>query len=210
MRVISHGLLVLALGGIAFLLWQILGRRKQPGVNREFGYLRWVIYLLNVFIVALGLGLVLGLGFGLFHWLSGGDWVGQLPNGVSVGFGIEASAQTPIGIGIDLINTIAALGILVCMRAFMKNILAEQIFVADNVRLARWSTLFLILGSLVRSGMDKTAVIMHGQYASGPEQVSFEYSFLSVEYLLVAALVWTLSLILEKAIAIAEENEFTI
>lgn len=210
MRVISHGLLVLALGGIAFLLWQILGRRKQPLVNREFGYLRWVIYLLNVFIVALGLGLVLGLGFGRFHWLSGGDWVGQLPNGASVGFGIEASAQTPIGIGIDAINTVAALGILVCMRAFMKNILADQIFVADNVRLARWSTLFLILGSLVRSGMDKTAVIMHGQYASGPEQVSFEYSFLSVEYLLVAALVWTLSLILEKAIAIAEENEFTI
>lgn len=210
MRVISYGLLVLALGGIGFLLWQILGRRKEPLVNREFGYLRWVIYLLNVFIIALGLGLVLGLGFGLFHWLSGGDWVGQLPNGVSVGFGIEVSAKTPISIGIDLINTIAALGILVCMRAFMKNILAEQIFVADNVRLARLSTLFLVLGSLVREGIDKSGLIMHGQYPNGQVQVSYEYSFFIMEYFLIAVLVWSLSIILEKAIAIAEENEFTI
>lgn len=210
MQIISYGFLILTLGGIGFLLWQVLGRRKEPLVNREFGYLRWVIYLLNVFIFALALGLVLGIGIGLFNWFSGGAWFGELPNEVSVGFSIEASAKTPTGILVDLLNTVAALGILVCMRAFMKNILADQIFVADNVRLARLSTLFLILGSLVREGIDRSGLIMHGQYPNGPEQVSYEYSFFSMQYLLVAVLVWSLSIILEKAIVIADENEFTI
>lgn len=194
---------------LVFMAYRLMISKKEGVKNREFGYLRWVIYLINLLIFVLGLGLVLGLIAGIFTWF-GGDWLANFSNDASVGFSFDTYPQSPLSIAIDVINTISALGILVCMRSFMKNILAEEIFVAENVRLAKLSTIFLILGSLVREGIDKSSLVMHGEYTSGAGTKVYEYSFFSLNYLLTAVLVWTPSLILQKAVAIAEENEFTI
>ncbi|MGT2828813.1 DUF2975 domain-containing protein [Streptococcus hillyeri] len=200
-------LIVLSL--VAVVILQI-HKKNKPLPKREFGYLKWVIYLLNLLIVGLGLGAILGIIglilnlFGLLDVLQEFLNVSGGQNGFS--FSFEMVNQSPFATIVDMINMISVLGILICMRAFMKNIILEEIFIPNNVRLARLSTIFLVLGSLIRSGVDTSSIVMHGQYA----EKTYEYSFFSLNYLLAAVLVWTMSIILEKAIAIAEENEFTI
>ena len=81
----------------------------------------------------------------------------------------------------------------------MKNLLADLIFTAKNVQLARLATYFLVLASISADP---------GQGAQ--TSIAGSYIFFDLNYLLLAVLVWTLSLVLEKAIVIAEENKFTI
>lgn len=209
MSIILYLALALILVCLVFVFWQQVSKKNKPLEKREFGYLKWVIYFLNILIIGLGLGLVLGVlgsilnAVGLLDVLK--DFAFQGGQG-EVKFSFEFVEQSTLAMLIDMINMSAVLGILICMRAFMKNIILEEIFIPENVRLARLSTVFLILGSLVRPGMDSSSFIMHGQYGNQ----SYEYSFFSLNYLLAAVLVWTISIVLEKAIAIAEENEFTI
>lgn len=195
-----------------FLAWCFLKARKKPLTKREFGYLRWVIYLVNLLIFSLALGVIGGIFHLIISYFGGAEWLTQLmtesETGFSLTFTLDKTAY--ISSGIRLINAVAALGLLICMRAFMKNILNEEIFIFKNVRLARLSTLFLLLGSLIREESDTSGLVLSSKFADGEVVRSFTYSFFSLNYLLAAVLVWTLSIILEKAVAIADENEFTI
>lgn len=201
--------LLLILACLVLVFWQQVTKKNKPLEKREFGYLKWVIYFLNILIVGLGVTLVMGVLLSVLDSLGLLEKLREVPlfagqGDVKVSF--EVVDQSLFANLVDGLNLVAVFGILVCMRAFMKNILLEDIFVPENVRLARLSTVFLILGSLMRTGKDSSSFIFHGQYGES----STEYSFFSLNYLLIAVLVWTLSIILEKAIAIAEENEFTI
>lgn len=210
MQFLIFSLLVLVLIVMGLFIWRLIANKEETMVNREFTYLRWVIYVINLLIFALAFALVVGLVLGIFTWLGPAEWGHQFSAHLSLGFSIDSLASTPIGFLIEVVNTVATLGILICMRAFMKNIIAEDIFVPQNVRWAKLSTFFLVLGSLIRQGNDTASLITHSYYSKGGNEVSFEYGFFNIHYLLTAVLVWTLSIILEKAIAIAEENEFTI
>lgn len=84
--------------------------------------------------------------------------------------------------------------ILYCVRQFFKNILDNQIFVAQNVKLAKQVALLLFIASFLGDGIFK----FNG------------FSFLNITFLITSLVVWTLAKVLEKAKAIAEENEFTI
>lgn len=210
MQFLIFSLLVLVLIVMGLFIWRLIVNKEETMVNREFTYLRWVIYVINLLIFALAFALVVGLVLGIFTWLGPAEWGHQFPAHLSLGFSIDSLASTPIGFLIEVVNTVATLGILICMRAFMKNIIAEDIFIPQNVGWARLSTVFLVLGSLIRQGNDTASIVIHSYYSNAGKDVSFEYGFFNMYYLLTAALVWTLSIILEKAIIIADENEFTI
>lgn len=77
---------------------------------------------------------------------------------------------------------------------FFKNILAERIFVVENVQLAKRTSLLLFISAFLGEG----SLNING------------YSFFNFSFVITALVVWTLGKILEKANQIAEENEFTI
>lgn len=100
--------------------------------------------------------------------------------------------QTLAMVIVQLINHIGNFGLLICLRRFIKNISKEAIFVIQNVYLLRWSSLFMLIGSFVMVSVQGT------------------YSLFNLKYLLAAFILFTISNIFKKAIAIALENEFTI
>lgn len=194
---------------ILFLIWYLIKVRKNPMANREFGYLRWVIYLINIVIFALSLSALAGIIYTLLSLFGKLDLLTQFSTKSGTGISFTAELST-FGSFVEVINLLAAIGILICMRLFMKNILSEEIFVAKNVNLARLSTVFLVLGSLIREGSDSASLILQSGLSEDGMMRTATYSLFNLNYLLAAVLVWTISIILEKAIAIADENEFTI
>lgn len=194
---------------ILFLIWYLIKVRKNPMANREFGYLRWVIYLINIVIFALSLSALAGIIYTLLSLFGKLDLLTQFSTKSGAGISFTAELST-FGSFVEVINLLAAIGILICMRLFMKNILSEEIFVAKNVNLARLSTVFLVLGSLIREGSDSASLILQSGVSKDGVMRTATYSLFNLKYLLAAVLVWTISIILEKAIAIADENEFTI
>ena len=206
LTVLSLSILVLVMLVMGFWVWQLLSSKGKPLKNREFGYLRIVLYLLNVVIFGFGLVVVTGTMLGLFYWLGGAEWLSHIFGGQSV----VLDWKSPVEFAVHTLNAVAVMGIFICMRLFIKNILTDNIFVHQNVKLARLSTLFLILGSFVKKGVEGSGLLVSVGHTNEGTLVAEQYSFFSLNYLLAAVLVWTLSIILEKAIAIAEENEFTI
>ncbi|MBM7635359.1 DUF2975 domain-containing protein [Streptococcus saliviloxodontae] len=83
-----------------------------------------------------------------------------------------------------LVEIVVLLLLLKAIRRFLSNIISETIFVQENVILAKKASLLLLILAITNLG-------------------SFIYLFASL-------LVWVIAKVLEKAIAIAEENEFTI
>lgn len=172
--------------------------------SKDFSYLKWVNVILSLGIFWGGLAFVGHLvfyGIGLLGIVKNGHvfWDYQLDN-FSSHFTLNVT-NTPLGLFVDAVQGGTILSILVCLRAFMKNILTETIFVAQNVRLARWVTYCLLMAALVYKA-ESGFIVISGE--------GYSYAFLNMGYLLAAVVTWTISLVLEKAIAIAEENEFTI
>ena len=90
------------------------------------------------------------------------------------------------------------LGFLLCLRAFLINLYRSDIFIAKNAKLVRWSAHLLVLGAFINNGI----------FTFGTGNQS--YSFFNISYLLVSFVLYAVSMILTKANAIAEENEYTI
>lgn len=109
----------------------------------------------------------------------------------------EALIGMPIWVLVlAVIDAILALGVLICIRKFLKNIQVGEIFVDQNVRLAKWSAILIFASSFLSvSEMPKSG---------------FSLNMLNFTYLITALLVWTISKVLEQANVIAEENDFTI
>jgi hypothetical protein len=90
------------------------------------------------------------------------------------------------------------IGFLLCLRAFLINLYRSDIFIAKNAKLVRWSAHLLVLGAFINNGI----------FTFGTGNQS--YSFFNISYLLVSFVLYAVAMILTKANAIAEENEYTI
>lgn len=195
--------LLVLVGGLFILVYRGIKKNEQLA-SKDFSYLRWIIGMLSIAIFLGGLGIVANLiynGLGFLGVTKDGQNLWHLQSGNVMSSLTFENSNTPVGLVIDTLHWSAILGVFVCLRIFMKNILTEAIFVLQNAQLARWLTYCLIIAALV--SQDGTGLIA----ISSDEG---NYAFLNLNYLLGAAVTWTMSIILEKAIAIAEENEFTI
>ncbi|WP_161979025.1 DUF2975 domain-containing protein [Streptococcus sp. S784/96/1] len=195
--------LLVLVGGLFILVYRGIKKNEQLA-SKDFSYLRWIIGMLSIAIFLGGLGIVANLiynGLGFLGVTKDGQNLWHLQSGNVMSSLTFENSNTPVGLVIDTLHWSAILGVFVCLRIFMKNILTEAIFVLQNAQLARWLTYCLIIAALV------------SQEGTGLVTISSDegnYAFLNLNYLLGAAVTWTMSIILEKAIAIAEENEFTI
>lgn len=195
--------LLVLVSGLFILVYRGMKKNEQLA-SKDFSYLRWIIGMLSIAIFLGGLGIVANLiynGLGFLGVIKDGQNLWHLQSGNVMSSLTFENSNTPVGLVIDTLHWSAILGVFVCLRTFMKNILTEAIFVLQNAQLARWLTYCLIIAALV--SQDGTGLIT----ISSEEG---DYAFLNLNYLLGAAVTWTMSIILEKAIAIAEENEFTI
>ncbi|MFC5631678.1 MULTISPECIES: DUF2975 domain-containing protein [Streptococcus] len=195
--------LLVLVGGLFILVYRGIKKNEQLA-SKDFSYLRWIIGMLSIAIFLGGLGIVANLIYNSLGFLGvtkDGQNLWHLQSGNIMSSLTFENSNTPVGLVIDTLHWSAILGVFVCLRIFMKNILTEAIFVLQNAQLARWLTYCLIIAALV------------SQEGTGLVTISSDegnYDFLNLNYLLGAAVTWTMSIILEKAIAIAEENEFTI
>ena len=94
---------------------------------------------------------------------------------------------------IDFLRMVVNIGFLLCLRAFLINLYRSDIFIAKNAKLVRWSAHLLVLGTFINNGTGNQS-----------------YSFFNISYLLVSFFLYAVAMILTKANAIAEENEYTI
>lgn len=86
--------------------------------------------------------------------------------------------------------------ILGTIRKFLKNLINEQIFIKENVILAKRASLFLLLASF--DGGAEAVLAVNGS------------GFINLTFVFAALLIWVFAKLLEKSVVIAEENEFTI
>lgn len=172
---------------------------------RDFSYLKWVIYGINIGLFVFASTVLFQLIFDFLGLTGGLDWLQSLlkAEGENWSLSLAWSKTSLLSALVELWQSVMTIGLLVCIRTLLKNILAEEIFVASNIRLARLTALFLLLLSLARPGIATISFAGSGFPATN-------ISFFSLNYLLAAVLVWTLSLVLEKAKIIADENDFTI
>lgn len=179
-----------------------LANSTKLKAHKNFSYLRWIVGLLSIVIFLSLVALIFNVSYNLL------GYAGLFEPGQTL-FSVHKFSfssmltlpplERPVTLALDLLSDLVTLGILFCLRAFMKNLLDDLIFTAKNVQLARLATYFLVLASISADP---------GQGAQ--TSIAGSYIFFNLNYLLLAVLVWTLSLVLEKAIVIAEENKFTI
>lgn len=193
------GLILLVV--IALIVYQTY----RAVATRDFSYLKWVIYGINIGLFVFASTVLFQLIFDFLGLTGGLDWLQSLlkAEGENWSLSLAWSKTSLLSALVELWQSVMTIGLLVCLRTFMKNILAEEIFVTSNIRLARLTALFLLLLSLARPGIATISF-------AGPGLPATNISFFSLNYLLAAVLVWTLSIILEKAKVIADENDFTI
>ena len=162
--------------------------------NKKFKYiLNFVTFLygVNIFgIVALVAGGILSL------FLSNSSFVGQheFSNGWS--FTLMSGTFDYVSLLTMLYSTVMMFLLLGTIRKFLKNLIADEIFITENVTLAKRASLFLLLASFDGGSEAVLAVNWSG--------------FINLTFIFAALLIWVFAKLLEKAVVIAEENEFTI
>ncbi|MGT2926073.1 DUF2975 domain-containing protein [Streptococcus cuniculipharyngis] len=157
-------------------------------MNKEKSYLTYALGFITVILFIFGITLIAAIGLSIMGLTKLSLFGGAISLQTSLG---DHSAWTTF---LSLANGLIICLVLACLRQFFKNILAEDIFVAENVSLAKRVALLLFLAACLSDGVFEIG----------------GYSFLNISFLVTALVVWTLSKILEKANQIAEENEFTI
>ncbi|MGT2929403.1 DUF2975 domain-containing protein [Streptococcus dentasini] len=101
-----------------------------------------------------------------------------------------------------LFNFVLIVLVLRGIKQFLRNLLNDHIFTEQNVTLARRTSLYLFLMSFYTgdSGIINFSINAHYN----------DISLFDFSYILAALLVWVISVVLERAVVIAKENEFTI
>lgn len=149
------------------------------------------LYGVNIFgIVALVAGGILSL------FLSNSSFVGQ--HGFSNGWSFTLMSGTfdYVSLLTMLYSTVMMFLLLGTIRKFLKNLIADEIFITENVTLAKRASLFLLLASF--DGGSEAVLAVNGS------------GFINLTFIFAALLIWVFAKLLEKAVVIAEENEFTI
>ncbi|WP_423216063.1 DUF2975 domain-containing protein [Streptococcus equinus] len=162
--------------------------------TKKFKYiLNFVTFLygVNIFgIVALLAGGILSL------FLSNSSFVGQheFSNGWS--FTLMSGTFDYVSLLTMLYSTVMMFLLLGTIRKFLKNLIADEIFITENVTLAKRASFFLLLASF--DGGSEAVLAVNGS------------GFINLTFIFAALLIWVFAKLLEKAVVIAEENEFTI
>lgn len=158
-------------------------------MNKEKIYLNYALGFITIILTLFSLSILVAMTLYLLGIMNinlfGTDWLSLQ---------INSQTSSSLAMFLSLLSGIVMCLVLLVLRQFFKNLLADQIFVPENVTLAKRVSLLLLLASLVGNGVVEVG----------------DYSFFNLTYFLTALVVWTLAKILDKANQIAEENEFTI
>lgn len=160
-------------------------------MTKDRSYLTYALGLITILLVVLGLSLILGT-----VMLCLGVMEVDLLHNSFIHFSVIAGKGEP-SIWQNVISLMSAaivFGILFTIRQFLKNIITDNIFVGQNVTLCHRVSILLVLAAFLEKGV----------------LTINDYSFLNMTFIVAAILVWSLAKVLEKANAIAQENEFTI
>lgn len=193
-------LLALVLGIVIFYLgWRFAERTSSAqGQGKLYSFIRLIIPFLTFMIWLTAISTVLVALVSLTLSLVGeATLIQYLKENLQVEAVVPTEMKTfgPLYLFFHLLGMLINGGLLWIIRQFLRHILAGQIFERVNVTLAKRAGLFLLLGSLFTS--------------QGLFSVQ-DIGLIDFTYVLAGLLAYTLALILEKAIVIAEENEFTI
>lgn len=169
-------------------------------MKKEFSYLKYVLFIVNMALGFQVLAFLMALGLAIVFSLWGVDNVmnGLISWAESYGGTVTGVPEFPslLGVWVGVWQFLPLISLFVFVRRFLKNLLADKIFVAENAKSARSAAYSLFAASLLSTvdgffGFD-TLFFINGNYLVG------------------GLLVYTISKILERANAIADENEFTI
>lgn len=183
---------------LGFIIW-----KYYKSNDREKSFLKGAVFLITVVLVMMGMLMLMSFIYSLLVFFHQDSVLSLLHSGIDFGhkdssLSVEMSKQSLASSIFYLLKSMVNFGLLICLRAFLKNIYKEDIFISQNVTLIKWSACLLILGSFVTEGIITLSL------------VNFELHFLNVGYLLSAIVVFAISKIMERAVAIALENEYTI
>lgn len=192
------GLTVVLLSLFGFIIW-----KYYKSNDREKSFLKGAVFLITVVLVMMGMLMLMSFIYSLLVFFHQDSVLSLLHSGIDFGhkdssLSVEMSKQSLASSIFYLLKSMVNFGLLTCLRAFLKNIYKEDIFISQNVTLIKWSACLLILGSFVTEGIITLSL------------ANFELHFLNVGYLLSAIVVFAISKIMERAVAIALENEYTI
>ena len=202
--ILFYVLIVLALAGSSYYGWRSAKSaksRQETQEQKRLRSVRSVLLFVNVLLFAGFLSLVITILTDAFI-LTGHE--GLLHQGLRMIFGSgvtvksNGSSLTIFTATIDFLRMVVNIGFLLCLRAFLINLYRSDIFIAKNAKLVRWSGHLLVLGTFINNGI----------FTFGTGNQS--YSFFNISYLLVSFILYAVAMILTKANAIAEENEYTI
>lgn len=198
--ILFYFLIILALAGSSYYGWKSAKSAKNRQETQEQKRLRSVLLFVNVLLFAGFLSLVITILNDAFI-LTGHEGLLQQGLRMLLGSGVTvkstSTSLTLFAATIDFLRMVVNIGFLLCLRAFLINLYRSDIFIAKNAKLVRWSAHLLVLGAFINNGI----FTLTGNQS---------YSFFNISYLLVSFVLYAVAMILTKANAIAEENEYTI
>ncbi|MFQ9329066.1 MAG: DUF2975 domain-containing protein [Streptococcus sp.] len=199
--ILFYVLIVLALAGSSYYGWRSAKSAKSRQETQEQKRLRSVLLFVNVLLFVGFLSLVITILTDAII-LTGHEGLLQQGLRMLLGPGVtvksNGSSLTIFTATVDFLRLAVNLGFLLCLRAFLINLYRSDIFIAKNAKLVRWSAHLLVLGTFINNGIFTFGTGNHS------------YSFFNISYLLVSFVLYAVAMILTKANAIAEENEYTI
>ncbi|SEK86015.1 DUF2975 domain-containing protein [Streptococcus equinus] len=153
--------------------------------------------IISIAIAFIALSTMVGIILSLTHPHM--DLTNQSGNGLVLDVNIpEKLLHSTSFLSLFAMNSILWIALLVFVKMFFKNIIDNNIFTPENVRLARYVVYNFISLAFLDSWFQSLC--------SG----SGVLSFVNWAYLVAAFIVWVFSMILKEANIIAEENEFTV
>ena len=195
--ILFYFLIILALAGSSYYGWRSAKSAKNRQETQEQKRLRSILLFVNVLLLSLVIT-ILNDAF----ILTGHEGLLQQGLRMLLGSGVtvksSSTSLTLFTATIDFLRMSVNIGFLLCLRVFLINLYRSDIFIAKNAKLVRWSAHLLVLGAIINNGI----------FTFGTGNQS--YSFFNISYLLVSFVLYAVAMILTKANAIAEENEYTI
>ena len=198
--ILFYFLIILALAGSSYYGWRSAKSAKNRQETQEQKRLRSILLFVNVLLFAGFLSLVITILTDAFI-LTGHEGLLQQGLRMLLGSGVTVKSSTSLTLfaaTIDFLRMSVNIGFLLCLRVFLINLYRSDIFIAKNAKLVRWSAHLLVLGAFINNGIFTFGTGNHS------------YSFFNISYLLVSFVLYAVAMILTKANAIAEENEYTI
>lgn len=195
---IVFSLTVVILSLFGFIIW-----KYYKSNDREKSFLKGAVFLITIILVMMGMLMLMSFIYSVLVFFHQDSILSLLHSGIYFGnkensFSVDMSKQSFASSTFYLLKSMVNFGLLICLREFLKNIYKEDIFISQNVTLIKWSACLLVLGSFVTEGIITLNLS------------TLELHFLNVGYLLSAVVVFAISKIMERAVAIALENEYTI